>query len=217
MVRLIFFIPLWFFYLLLVKLPVNALGYIMVLFTSRYRDTVRADVPAILRLWISPEDWKGGPNYYEGCLPRWWVLPPTDRYPYYRGMGSGFKSFYKYHARRNAGGGLRMTWIGGVRVNPDKIRFTTKRYMKLYEPSRIRALGLKKSGFLCWQGARAGLKFVWIHKVPEGDPPLHTVLKIGTRIEPSYALLTEEKIEKDILLQSRSFATKFLYKHEDQS
>lgn len=216
--RLIFFIPLWFAYLLFIKLPVNALGYVMTLFTYKYRLTDYADTPKILRLWINPEDWQGGLNTYGvSSLPWWWIKPATARNPYYQGHGIGFKSFYKYHAVRNAGNGLRMTWIGGVRVNPDKTHYSTKRYMKRYEPKDMRALGIKKAGFLCWQQGRAGLKFIWIHDVPEGSPPLHTMIKIGYRIEPSYASLWNEEIEKDQLLQHRSFAMKFLYKHEDQS
>ncbi len=203
MIRLFYFIPLWLGYLLLVKIPVNALGLLVVPFLWKYRFTDYKDVPKRFKLWTNIEDWQGGINNYgESSLPRWWV----------KRAGIGFKSFYKYHAIRNGGDGLRTTRIGGVAVDPDKIRSITKPYMRWYEPWKLREQGRASALYLTWQGLKAGLKWVRID-----GPHEHTMFKIGYRIEPKYGSLTELEAQKDPLLQIRSFATKFLWKHEDQT
>ena len=215
--RLIFFIPSWFIYLLFIKLPVALLGYVMTLITYRYRDTDYKDTPKLLRFWINPEDWQGGlVAYGEHSLPWWWIKPATARNPYYRGRGTGFKSFYAYHTR-NSGNGLRATWLGGVRLDPERVHYSTPHYMKEYTPAALRDSGRKMSVYLCWQGVKAGLQVMWIHDVPEGSPPLHTTFKIGWRLIPLYSTFWDEQVDKDPLLQVISFATKLLYKHEDQT
>lgn len=215
MIRLVYFIPIWIAYLFCVKIPINALGLLVTLYTYRLRNTPYDKTPKYLRLWINKEDWVGGimdekhPEWYADSesLPPWWR----------KREGTGWKSHWLYHAWRNGGDGLRRTRLGGLKVDPDRIFYKTKRFMTRYEPKNIRADGKQKAGFLCWQGLKAGLKYVWIHDVPEGAKPLHTVIKLGWRIEPKYAALSDEAVEKDLLLHIRSFATKFLRKHEDQT
>ncbi len=209
MIRLLYFIPLWLGYLLLVKIPVNAAGLIVTLFTYKYRNTDYEDVPKLFKLWINKEDWQGGIDdtryswvTQTESLPQWWV----------RRAGLGWKSHWMYHAWRNGGDGLRTTRIGGVAVDPEKIRSVVKPYMRWYEPWKLREQGRTSALYLTWQGLKAGLKWVRID-----GPNKHTVFKIGYRIEPKYAALTELEVQKDPLLQIRSFATKFLWKHKDQT
>lgn len=203
MIRLLYFIPLWLGYLFLIKLPVNALGLLVTFWTYRYRNTPYDKTPKYLRLWINKEDWLGGITANgEESLPRWWV----------KREGLGWKSHWLYHAWRNGGDGLRRTRLGGLRVDPDRIKYVAKPFMIWYEPWKLREQGRDSAIFLCWQGLKAGLKWVRIDSDTE-----HTVFKIGYRIEPKYAAYTDERVERDPLLQIRSFATKFLWKHEDQT
>lgn len=203
MYRLLFFIPTWIVYLFFIKLPTILLGLVMVAFLYRYRKTDYADLPWWTRPWSNLEDWQGGdPGYGEESLPWWWI----------KREGLGFKSFYKYHAIRNGADGLRSFAPFVVHVDPRRIRYSTETYLLWYEPWKLRELGLKSALYLCWQGWKAGLKWVYIH-----DEVNHTVLKLGWRIEPKYKSLTYEDVEGDKLLQTRSFATKFLFKHEDQT
>ncbi len=206
MYRLLYFIPLWLGYLIFVKLPVNALGLIVTLFTYKYRNTDYKDVPKRFKLWLNIEDWQGGINQWGAeSLPMWWI----------NREGLGWKSHYKYHAIRNGGDGLRTTRIGGVAVDPDKIRSVVKPYMRWYEPWKLREQGRTSALYLTWQGLKAGLKYVRVYD--DEKDAIHTVFKIGYRIEPKYAALTELEVQKDPLLQIRCFATKFLWKHKDQT
>ena len=215
MFRLLYFIPIWLAYLFLIKVPVNALGLLVTVYTYRLRNTPYDKTPVYLRWWINKEDWHGGVSslkYNEKCpgtevesLPRWWI----------KREGLGFRSHWIYHAWRNGGDGLRVGMFG-VKVDPDRVEYKTKIFMKEYSPQAMRKLGITKASYLCWQGVQAGCKIVWNHGEIKGVP-VHTVIKLGWRLVPRHAALSDADVEKDPLLHMRSFATKFLYKHEDQN
>jgi hypothetical protein len=203
MIRLLLFVPIWLVYLFLIKLPTIIVGLLVVPLLYRYRKTDYEDLPWWTRPWSNLEDWQGGtPGYGIESVPHWWI----------KREGLGFKSFYKYHAIRNGADGLRSFKWFVVSVDPRKIKYKTEINLVWYEPWKMRELGIKSVVYLCWQGWKAGLKWVYIH-----DDKLHTVLKLGWRIEPKYAELSIDEVADDRLLQTRSFATKFLYKHEDQT
>jgi hypothetical protein len=228
--RLPFFIVTWLAYLFLIKLPTIVVGLGAVPLLYPYRHTDYKDLPWWTRLWSNHEDWQGGtPGYGEASLPWWWIRrevatyrepwhnmsntighalsPKWERHlrwqyhvPRRHQQGTGFKSFYIYHALRNGADGLRSFPPFAIYIEPPRIQYKTPTYLRWYEPWKLRELGLKSAHFLCWQGWKAGYKWVYIH-----DDVDHTVLKLGWRIDA------------DRLLQTRSFATKFLYKHEDQT
>lgn len=214
MLRLLYFIPLWIGYLFLIKIPVNLLGLVMTLFTYPLRNTPYDKTPKYLRFWINKEDWVGGVvdtlhpvwNADSESLPKWWI----------KREGKGWKSHWLYHAWRNGGDGLRNS-IGGASVDPDRVEYITKDYMTDYSPQEMRKRGMKRSSYLVWQGLKAGFKITWIHDVPKGMSPKHTVLKVGYRLLPRHAALSDAQVAADPFLQMRSFATKFLFKHEDQT
>jgi hypothetical protein len=83
----------------LVKIPVIILGLIMVPVMWFFRDVPHADVSKALLLWCNPEDWYGG--YRK--LPLEYNCVPDDTYD----GNHGFWYYFRYHALRNGGDGLR--------------------------------------------------------------------------------------------------------------
>ncbi len=81
------------------KLPVIAVGLVVVPFLWRFRRRPINKMPSWLMPWVNPEDWTGGYRKFGpfvNCVP-------LNVY----GKTVGFWLFYKYHALRNGGDGLR--------------------------------------------------------------------------------------------------------------
>lgn len=84
----------------LIKIPVIIAGVVVIpLIMWWYRKTPISNVPRILLPWCNPEDWYGG--YRQ--LPRTFNCVPSQVY----GGKHGFWQFFRYHAFRNGGDGLR--------------------------------------------------------------------------------------------------------------
>jgi hypothetical protein len=176
MIRLPIFILVWLAFLA-IKIPVSLLGVLVVPLLYGYRSLHFQDVPKIFTPWLNPEDWSGGPEGVWGySLPEWWLLKE----------GSGFKSFFRYHAIRNPANGLRGIEFLDLDIKPDLIKYYTPRYFRYYEPWFLRRLESepKTAWYLCWQGWRAGFKFVHLWKDDKRGNPRHFVFKFGWRIEP---------------------------------
>ena len=159
--------------MLALKIPTALLGFVVVPFLYPYRARDYEDLPFWTRLHANPEDWTGGPEGVEGkSLPLWWV----------RREGSGFWSFYRYHAIRNPANGIRSIEALDLDIIQDKIRYWTPRYLPYYEPWYLRRefeMELRSCGYICWQGWKAGAKFVYLW-----SPSRHFVFKFGWRVEP---------------------------------
>ena len=191
------------------KLPGWALGWGVVPFMYKYRgvhiDTMLLD-RKWMKPWLNPEDWRGGPKGTPVSLPRWWI----------KKYGDEFKSFYRYHARRNPANGLRnydflsvaprpeqMTWLAsdsGDRVAPHNLT----KYWRYYEPGYMRKRGGKFAWYWCWQGKKAGFKMVWLWSETR-----HFVIKLGWRIEPRDAEEGLAPTNVRYILDTAGFATKF--------
>lgn len=185
------FIVMWVL-MLLIKIPTALLGAIMVPLLYPIRNTLYEDLPFWTRPWANPEDWEG-PGFGEQSLPMWWVLS----------KGTGFWSFYKYHAVRNPANGLRsFEWLD-LDIVPHKVEFRrSKNYTQLrYDVHRIREQGLSTVWYFAWQGFRAGFHIVHIW-----NSERHLNILIGWRVEPS-DLVTEND---NIGIHDASFASKIL-------
>jgi hypothetical protein len=170
MIKLPLFIIVWALYVPL-KLSILLLGLVVTPILYLYRKRSLDDVPGVFLPWQNPEDWNGGPEGTEHSLPQWWVEQE----------GVGFWSWYKYHAIRNPANGLRNIEFLDLDIKPDEIDFWTPKYLKYYEPwwTRKHHPELKNYGYVCWQGLRAGMKFVHLW-----NDKRHFVIKFGWRIEP---------------------------------
>lgn len=98
----------------LIKIPVILLGLVMVPVMWFYRRTPIKDVPKVLLPWCNPEDWFGGYRQFPvqyNCVP-----------PNLYGGKRGFWEFFKYHAFRNGGDGLRnYEWHNCKYVHEDMV------------------------------------------------------------------------------------------------
>ncbi|MGI9293430.1 MAG: hypothetical protein ACR2PS_05555 [Pseudomonadales bacterium] len=190
--RLPIFVAIWLVYLFVIKIPVNFLGLFVIPFMWRYRNTEYKSLPAWTRLWSNLEDWHGQVNHYASSLPRWWAMA----------HGINFWSFYRYHAIRNGGDGLRsIEWLD-LDVDKDKVKYWTTKFFTIYEPATARTQKLSTIGYIAWQGWQAGMKVVHIW-----NDERHFVTKIGWRVEPSDAIAPRGPAS---LHQNEGFATKFL-------
>lgn len=166
------FLLLWAMFIA-IKVPTALAGFIVVPFMWRYRATDRDDVPRVFLPWLNPEDWHGGSEYQRGrshnSLPQWWI----DRH------GISRRSFYRYHAIRNPANGLRNFELLDLEIEPSRLRYWTPRYLRHYEPWHMRPTRVTSGGYICWQGLRAGCKYVRLW-----DAEHHFVFKFGWRIEP---------------------------------
>ncbi len=81
------------------KLPVIAVGLLVVPFLWRFRRRPLHKMPSYLMPWVNPEDWTEGYRKFGPFLN----CVPVNVY----GKVAGFWLFYKYHALRNGGDGLR--------------------------------------------------------------------------------------------------------------
>src|SRR5210317_1006628 len=76
---------------IIIKVPTVILGLVMVALLYFYRKKPFNEVPKVFLPWLNPEDWNDRLMGTEHSLPQWWV----DL------KGSGFGSWYHYHAIRN--------------------------------------------------------------------------------------------------------------------
>jgi hypothetical protein len=194
--RLPFFIAAWILFVA-IKLPTAILGFVVVPFMYSYNDVKYDSLPGWMRPWANPEDWLGGHATFEASLPKWWV----DK------KGTGFKSFYQYHAVRNPANGLRSyEWLD-LDIDMAKVRYMTPRLLKFYAPWYLRQeQGLshvKTIGYICWQGFRAGVKVVHLW-----NEERHLVIKFGWRVEPRDASTPIDP--NGLRVRDSGFASKFL-------
>ena len=191
MIRLPIFIVMWAL-MLLIKIPTALLGAIMVPLLYPIRHKHYAFLPWWTRPWANPEDWEGH-GYGSDSLPNWWVIT----------RGTGFWSFYKYHAIRNPANGLRsFEWLD-LDIIPHKVEFRrSKNYTQLrYDISRIRFAGQKTVWYFAWQGFRAGFHIVHIW-----NSERHMNILFGWRVEPSDTVTENDNIG----IHDASFASKIL-------
>lgn len=202
--RLPIFVTIWVIYLIFIKLPVNFLGLFVIPFMWEYRSVDYDKLPWWTRLWSNLEDWHGQVNSYNSSLPRWWVLT----------KGTGFWSFYRYHAIRNGGDGLRsIEWLD-LDVDKSRVKYWTPKFFTTYEPKAMRDLAgdeefsidISTIGYIAWQGWRAGMKVIHIW-----SPTRHFVLKLGWRVEPNDAINPKGPAS---LNQNEGFASKLLVYRE---
>jgi hypothetical protein len=194
MIKLPIFIIIWLAYMILLKLPAAATGFLVAPFLYRYRHTDYKDLPWWTRVHANPEDWQGqSPDGNDvDSLPRWW----------HKKHGNSFKSWYRYHAFQNPGNGLRSIEFLDLTINPSKLKYATNFYMDRYEPPEVRKAGKKFVVYLCWQGWQAGMKLIRIWSDDK-----HTVIKLGWRVEPHD---TKETDLDNLGMQDASFAGKVL-------
>lgn len=180
MIRLVYFVPIWLAFMAL-KLVVVVLGLPIVAYMWRFRTThmdLLLDEKPWLKPWLNPEDWVGGSQDKKGnvteSLPHWWI----DRHE----GDIGFWMWWHYHAVRNPANGLRnFEWLD-LDIIQERVKYKTPLYLKYYEPWHVREMDInppRSYGYLCWQGLRAGAK--WVH---HWNDERHFVLKIGWRVEP---------------------------------
>ncbi len=159
-------------------------GWVAVPFLWRYRNTDYADLPKLAHLWANLEDWRGQPNHHKGCLPRWWV----------KEHGTGFWSFYSYHAGRNGADGIRSVKLLDLNLYDGNIKFKTPFYMPRYEAADLRMRNKRAGGYFCWQGWQAGMKWLVIWNSTH-----HASIKLGWRIEPRHATSVTNVVEQRLL------------------
>lgn len=193
--RLPGFLVVWLFFMAM-KIGFVLHGFVMVALLYFYRKRKFDDVPQIFLPWQNPEDWVGGINGTEHSLPQWWINKE----------GTGFYSWWKYHAIRNPANGLRNFDFVDLDLEQDKIHYWTPEYLKYYEQWYLQkyAPDLKTYGYIAWQGWRAGLKIEHIWNAKR-----YFVFKFGWRLEPRDA---EEGYKKNSHRWNlgAGFASKFL-------
>lgn len=172
------YVAVWLVYLL-IKVPTNLLGFLVVPFMWRHRYTLYKNLPFWTRPWSNLEDWCGQPNSYQASLPRWWVLHRIEK----GFMGSDFRSFYRYHALRNAGDGLRSFEAFSVNLYDGGLEYWTPFYFKHYEAKQLREADKKFAFYFAAQSLHAGYKLVLVWSKTH-----HLSLKFGWRISPHHVV-----------------------------
>lgn len=219
MLKLPIFILMW-IVMICIKIPTAFFGFFVVPFLYQYRDTDYKDLQWWTRPWSNPVNWTGQPGNYKSSLPLWWV-EDSDVYEYYKGLGTGFWSFYRYYARRNSANGLRsFKWLA-LNIDPSKVKYKTNFKMKRYEPNEVRKLALTTAWHFTWQGFKSGFKIIHIWPDKKKDThywffgsrvirkgPRHLVIKLWWRIEPEDASGGDKYF--DIEMKSAGFALKVL-------
>lgn len=204
--RYLGFVLIWLAFLLFIKAPTWALGFLVTPLLWFYRARDYEKLPFWTRPWANPEDWTGGPMGVEGfSLPRWWI----DKH------GSGFKSFYRYHAVQNPANGLRSIEALDLDIVQEKVQWRGTRNpefpdarapLEAYEPWYLRRCysdeEVSAAWYIAWQGWRAGFKLVIVW-----NEERHAVIKIGWRVQPQdrYVAINPNGIRH----KDAGFATKF--------
>ena len=156
-----------------IKLPTLIAGFIMVIPLYFYRKRPFDDVPKIFLPWQNPEDWNDRMMGTEHSLPSWWV----------KQMGSGFWSFYKYHAIRNPANGLRNFDFIDLDLKEGEISYWTPKYFKHYAPWYISKYNENTCLYVAWQGWKAGIEIIHIW-----SDERYFVFKFGWRVCPRDAV-----------------------------
>lgn len=165
--RLPLFIPLWVRNIVL-KALLALTGFVMVAVVYRYRNTGYINLPFWVKPWANPEDWQGGVLDYAGSVPTWYHRKWPDKSEFYK--------FYRYHAIRNPGDGLRGYAWSQLHFNQARASYWTPKYLQRYE---AKAAGDSKIvGYICWQGWYCGMKWLFLGKKK------YVEFKWGFRIEP---------------------------------
>ena len=192
------FIIIWLLFLILIKVPTLITGWVMVPILWFYRHTPYPELPWWSRLWSNLEDWEGqrpakgkGLKVNVSSLPWWWAEQE----------GTGFWSFYNYHAFRNGADGLRSFNALNLNAKQDEVKFETNYYLREYSASNVRAAGLKSAKYWAWQGWKAGFDYTKIL-----DDTHYRTFKIGWRVEPSDSV---EPRREGALGSTLGFATTF--------
>ena len=161
-------IPLRWALQLALKVPVAALGLLVVPFLYKYRYTQLDMLPLWAVPWANPEDWQGGFLGNEGSLPEWWKQRMVGENPKW--------AFYKYHAIRNPADGLRNFEKLQLKINKDSVHYWTPKYFDHYEPWADRTPGWR--GYIAWQNIHGGIKVQWVREKSYSE------FKWGFRVEP---------------------------------
>lgn len=167
-VRLVVSVPMWVRNFAM-KAVLAFTGLVMVAAVYKYRNTDYAQLPAWVKPWANPEDWQGGVLNYAGSVPRWYHKKWPDKSEFYK--------FYRYHAIRNPGDGLRGYRWSQLHIEPSKAGYWTPKYMRSYE-ARHADEGDKVLGYIAWQGWYCGMKWLFLGKKK------YVEFKWGFRIEP---------------------------------
>lgn len=223
MIKLPVQVSMWLLYLA-IKIPVALSGSVMVAIIYFYRNTPYDRLPFWTKPWANPEDWMGRGNMIAGSLPKWWFIKE----------GSGFKSWYHYHAIRNPANGMRSYEFFDLTIDPNEMEFVRSSNFseRRYDVSAVRNAGLKYVWFYAWQGLQAGFEFIYIWhgaytrtrkhinavgkwwqvwkwevvEIMKVYPARHLNIKLGWRIEPS----DKEYFVDNMGTQDASFASKIL-------
>jgi len=199
------FVFIWVLFLGL-KILVVIAGLVAVALLWNWRDVAYDKLPSWTKPWANPNDWLDGGHGFDVSLPPWWL----------KLHGFNFRSFYHYHALRNPANGLRSyEWLD-LDIQRNKVKYVGDLSLSDYEPQTLRINNKKVKKYLCWQGFRAGMKYIRIwhdgytrtHKeivnigpwwklftfwkwrmieVTTTYSPRHIVIKLGWRIEPKDA------------------------------
>lgn len=224
-IRLPIFIIVWFAYLLFVSLPTKAIGLLVVPFLYKYRFHPYAELSWWTRPWSNLEDWIGQPQarWGEASLPNWWI----DRRIAKGFEGTDFRSWYRYHARRNGANGLRSFNIFSVNLYKTDLKYWTPFYYTHYEPKPMREADKKWAFYIAWRGAKAGFKIVHVWPTLKKDIKLwkwtllekgkrHFSMKFGWRIHPHHIVegigdpkLMAQYPDRRLLYEHRGFASVF--------
>jgi hypothetical protein len=129
----------------LTKIPVIVAGLFVVPFMYRLRAVPAQNMPAKYRPWLNPEDWTGG---YREFPPEYGCVPPDLQERY-----SGLWGFWKYHALRNGGDGLRNYDWHVARYEEDAMSFRYHKYGYYVEQGIY--------GSWMWSFTRVKIKFGW--------------------------------------------------------
>lgn len=156
-----------------IKLPTLFAGFIMVIPLYFYRKRAFDEVPKIFLPWQNPEDWNDRIMGTENSIPQWWVNE----------MGTGFWSFYKYHAIRNPANGLRNFDFIDLDLKEGEIYYWTPTYYKHYAPWYVGKYNIKTCGYIAWQGWKAGVEIIHIW-----NDERYFVFKFGWRVCPRDAV-----------------------------
>ena len=163
---------------LLLTIPLEILGLVVVAILIRYRDVPIEQMPKWSLPWVNPEDWTGG---YLDHQPGDNCMPPDLRQEY-----KGAWGFYRYHALRNRAHGLRNYDWYVLELDENKIQYCAPAKLANYSDWFLKKYGFNTPGmaywYIAWQDNRAGFKWIKFTKKRVIS------FKFGWRIEPTDAI-----------------------------
>lgn len=222
--RLPVFILVWLAYSLFINLPTTITGFFVAPFLYKYRFTPYVELPWWTQPWSNLEDWEGQPGLTwggEASLPAWWIKQRIKK----GFRGTDFRSWYRYHARRNGASGLRIFKIFTVNLYKGDLKYETPFYFTNYEARDMREADKKWASYIAWRGLKAGIKIVHVWPTIKKDitlgkwtllkaGPRHLAFKFGWRIHPHHIVEgIGDPNHPDLLVKYPEF--KLLYEHRD--